>query len=283
MNKNKLKKFQRQLLDLSARLQGDIQSLDDQTRTATGGDSAGSLSNTPLHLADMGTAVYLQELNATLLENQEYIRDEVLHALKRIDEGTYGNCENCGRPILEERLELLPYTRYCTACAAALQAGKEVNLNEGRPKSGADTLDPTDDEDGDENERRGSGRRRQASTARADDIPTPDIELLDPAQRVGGTDIHAVGTPGGGTAVGGLAGTNIGEGDPDEANLEEAVASGNFDVAIEGDDNPAIAYSGPAGGAVGGTPANRRAVGGKLPGAHGIVPKPEPGDSPTGP
>lgn len=282
MKKDKLKKFRGLLLDLSARLRGDIQSLDDQTRTATGGDSAGSLSNTPLHLADMGTAVYLQELNATLLENQEYIRDEVLHALKRIDEGTYGTCENCGRPIIEERLELLPYTRYCTACAEALQAGKEVNLNQGRPSSGADTLDPSDDEDGDDVQRDSDNPRCASSSTGTDEIPTPDLEL-DAAQRVGRTDIHAVGTPGGGTAVGGLAGTNIGAGDPDEANLEAAAASGNFDVAIEEDDNPAIAYSGPAGGAVGGTPANRRAVGGKLPGARGIDPKPEPGDSPTGP
>jgi len=277
MDKDKLDQFQSLLLDLRARLRGDIQSLDDQTRTATGGDSSGNLSNTPLHLADLGTAVYLQELNATLLENQEYIRDEVLHALKRIDEGTYGNCENCGRPILEERLELLPYTRYCTACAEALQAGKEVNLNEGRPRSGADTLDPSDDELG----RRRSARRRRAASSTYDEIPTPDIEL-DPAQRTGGPDIHAVGTAGGGTAVGGLAGTNIGEGEPDEANLEAAAASSEFDVEIEGEDDDATAYSGPAGGAVGGTPANRRAVGGKVPGEHGINPKPEPGDSPTG-
>jgi RNA polymerase-binding transcription factor DksA len=160
MNKQKLKRFRALLLDLSTRLRGDIQSLADQTRTTTGGDSAGNLSNLPLHLADLGTAVYLQELNATLLENEEYIRDEVLHALRRIDEGTYGKCENCGRPILEERLELLPYTRHCTACAQALQAGKEVNPDEGRPNSGADTLDPTDDEDGPRED-----HRRKASKA----------------------------------------------------------------------------------------------------------------------
>jgi len=76
MHEDKLKTFQSQLFDMRARLRGDIQSLDDQTRMGTGGDSSGNLSNTPLHLADLGTAVYLQELNATLLENQEYIRDE---------------------------------------------------------------------------------------------------------------------------------------------------------------------------------------------------------------
>jgi hypothetical protein len=40
---------------------------------------------------------------------------------------------------------------------------------------------------------------------------------------------HAVGTPGGGSSVGGLAGTNIGDADPDNANLDDAQASGIFD------------------------------------------------------
>jgi RNA polymerase-binding transcription factor DksA len=147
MNEHKREKFRSLLQDLSGRLSGDIQSLGEQTRTPTGGDAGGNLSNTPLHLADLGTSVYLQELNATLLENQEYIRDEVLHALRRIDDGTYGKCENCGRKIIEERLELLPYTRYCTACAEALQAGRDVNLNDGRQQSNSETLDPRHDDD----------------------------------------------------------------------------------------------------------------------------------------
>jgi hypothetical protein len=75
-------------------------------------------------------------------------------------------------------------------------------------------------------------------------------------------DTHAAGTPGGGSAVGGLAGTNIGRGDPRGANLENAMGSSNFDVAIDADEGNQ-AYSGPAGGAVGGTPANKRSRGGK--------------------
>ncbi len=93
-----------------------------------------------MHLGDLGTEVYLQELNATLLENEAYLRGEVLAAMERMDNGTYGTCENCGTKIIEERLELLPYTRYCTPCAEKLQAGKDVNLNEGRPRHPDDTF-----------------------------------------------------------------------------------------------------------------------------------------------
>jgi RNA polymerase-binding transcription factor DksA len=41
-------------------------------------------------------------------------------AIDRIDAGTYGICTNCGQPIEEERLDSLPETPFCSACAQAL-------------------------------------------------------------------------------------------------------------------------------------------------------------------
>jgi len=38
-------------------------------------------------------------------------------ALKRVNEGSYGRCENCGKPIDPERLEILPTTTFCPDCA----------------------------------------------------------------------------------------------------------------------------------------------------------------------
>jgi len=78
-------------------------------------------------------------------------------------------------------------------------------------------------------------------------------------------DIHAAGTPGGGTAYGGLAGTNIGDGDPDNAPLEDALGSGvrENDESPDEDEEQEEAFGGTAGGAVGGTPANKRAKGGQ--------------------
>jgi len=70
-------------------------------------------------------------------------------------------------------------------------------------------------------------------------------------------DQGAVGTPGGGLAAGGLAGTNSPDGVPDE-DLEQAMAWGFADRA--GDEQQADEpQSGRAGGAVGGTPAGKRA------------------------
>jgi len=65
-----------------------------------------------------------------------------------------------------------------------------------------------------------------------------------------------------------------------EEALDAALGSGNFDMAVEADDENE-AFSGPSGGAVGGTPAGKRARGGKK--ARSIAPRSERGDSATGP
>ena len=43
---------------------------------------------------------------------------EIAHALRRMAQGTYGSCEQCGRAIATERLEILPHARFCTPCQA---------------------------------------------------------------------------------------------------------------------------------------------------------------------
>ena len=72
----------------------------------------------------------------------------------------------------------------------------------------------------------------------------------------GSRDVGAIGTPGGGLAAGGLAGTNAPDGEPEEG-LESAMAWGFVDRA--GDERQiGEPQSGPSGGAVGGTPAGKR-------------------------
>lgn len=52
----------------------------------------------------------------SLLQQLKNQRIEVNDALARIDDGTYGFCTNCGKPILPERLAVLSYARLCMAC-----------------------------------------------------------------------------------------------------------------------------------------------------------------------
>jgi RNA polymerase-binding protein DksA len=68
------------------------------------------------HLADTATETYDRELDYTLEENSEHVLAEIDAALLRIDDGTYGQCTNCGRQIPEERLEARPYATLCIDC-----------------------------------------------------------------------------------------------------------------------------------------------------------------------
>jgi RNA polymerase-binding transcription factor DksA len=231
MQRQLIDQYRGRLEELAARVEGTAFSLEE----ARYGDSdGGNLSHAPMHLGDLGSETYMQQLNATLLENEVHLSGEIRDALGRVQQGTYGRCEGCGNEIPAGRLDALPYARYCTACARRLGSGLDVNFNNGRP---------------------------------------------DWAGPFANTDPHAAGTAGGGTAVGGLAGTNVGHGDPEGAGLEQATGSGRFDAAVE-EGGEEEGFAGLSGGAVGGTPAGKRAAGGRTGG--GLNPRPGRGDSATG-
>jgi RNA polymerase-binding protein DksA len=65
------------------------------------------------HIADSATETFMRELDEGLEENAEHLLGEVDEALRRIDEGTYGTCVACGRPIGRDRLEAVPYATLC--------------------------------------------------------------------------------------------------------------------------------------------------------------------------
>jgi DnaK suppressor protein len=54
-----------------------------------------------------------REIDYTLEENSEHVLAEIDAALKRIEDGTFGICTNCGKEIEPERLEFLPYATLC--------------------------------------------------------------------------------------------------------------------------------------------------------------------------
>lgn len=240
MNAEQLRRFRKELEALAMRVRADADALSEQVQSGSG--QAGSLSTVPVHLGDMGTEEFLRELNATLLDNQQYLVDEARAALRRLEAGTFGKCEACGKAIAKARLEAMPHARYCVACADAHNSVPQANLNAGRPRGPQDTLAP----EGEMEEDRRS-RRRPTMDAR-------DRPKVDP-------DIYAAGTAGGGTAVGGLAGSNEGHGDPRVSELQEATGSGLFDADDGRDEDDDVPTSGPSGGAVGGTPARKRSSG----------------------
>jgi RNA polymerase-binding transcription factor DksA len=234
-------KYRAHLIELRRRLREDAATVAGQALGPSGGQEDGALSNAPFHLADSGTEEFLHDMSAALAENEAYLWQEMTDALRRIDAGTFSRCENCSETIAAERLDAMPYARYCVECADRLQAGLPVNLNTGRPSKPADTLAP----EGAMQE----GWRRDRSSP------------LGEGRNQVANDAHAAGEPGGGAAIGGLAGSNSGDGEPEVSDLQDAAGSGNFDVDDARDEAQSEApRSGRSGGAVGGTPARKRAT-----------------------
>jgi RNA polymerase-binding transcription factor DksA len=239
----------RQLESLINRLRPEVSSITEQTLSPSGGQGSNELSNVPYHLGDNGTEEYLHDLNATLLENEEYLANEVRGALRRLDDGTFGRCERCERDIAAARLQAIPYARFCVRCAEVAGNAPNVNLDKGRPRSPDDTLAP----EGEMKESKHDDNAERPFVETATDLEAQK------SRRIRRADVHAVGTPGGGSSSGGLAGTNEGHGDPEVGDLEEAMGSDYFDVLDARDAEPDEPRSGRAGGAVGGVPAGKRA------------------------
>jgi RNA polymerase-binding protein DksA len=75
------------------------------------------------HPGDVATFTFDRELDYTLEENEERVLGAIDGALKRIDEGTYGDCLSCRQPIAAERLEALPWTTRCIDCKRKEERG----------------------------------------------------------------------------------------------------------------------------------------------------------------
>ena len=79
-------------------------------------DSSGDLSGYSFHMADAGTDAMEREKAFMFASVEGRKEREIVEALQRIFDGTYGVCENCGQPIARARLEAVPYVRLCVSC-----------------------------------------------------------------------------------------------------------------------------------------------------------------------
>jgi RNA polymerase-binding transcription factor DksA len=111
---------------MAARLKSMDEAVGGEALRQAGGDASGNLSHVPLHLADVSTETFEQEMSTTLLQNGRELQAEVAAALDRFEQGRFGQCECCGQAISEGRLQAVPYTRYCIDCAQKAEEEGEV-------------------------------------------------------------------------------------------------------------------------------------------------------------
>jgi DnaK suppressor protein len=119
MTKTNITLCREKLLALRARLRGDITQMEDD---ALNKDHSKTTSM-PNHMAELGSDNFDRELTLSLLGTENATLDQIEAAIERIEDGTYGQCEECGGNIPEPRLEAIPYAALCVRCASQQEEG----------------------------------------------------------------------------------------------------------------------------------------------------------------
>ncbi len=118
-----IKHFKKVLLLKYKELIGDVNGMENGALKKSRADASGDLSSMPIHMADIGTDNYEQEFTLGLMDSERKLLREIIDALGRIENGTYGICEGTEKPIAKARLEAQPWARYSIEYARMIEQG----------------------------------------------------------------------------------------------------------------------------------------------------------------
>lgn len=120
-----LREYRLRLQGLVARLGGEVSELRDEVLRPVGAEAADGPSEewVPVQQSDLAARAAGEELALDLLAPESHVLSEATAALGRIEQGTFGRCEGCGRRIARARLDALPYARTCVRCAREAPEG----------------------------------------------------------------------------------------------------------------------------------------------------------------
>jgi DnaK suppressor protein len=120
------------LLALRASLLGDMTQMEDDSLK-----DHKMTTNIPTDMEEISSDNADQELTLSLLGSEEDALDQIEAALQRIEDGSYGECEECGEQIPKSRLEAIPFAAQCVQCASQQENhGPESSRNGGRSNRG---------------------------------------------------------------------------------------------------------------------------------------------------
>ncbi|MBA4387152.1 MAG: hypothetical protein C0404_04165 [Verrucomicrobia bacterium] len=119
MPKNKLPAKERN--DLRDRLIGMRQGLSDRIKSLK--DESLTRRDDVNDVED-GTDAFDRQFSLNIVSTENDSVFEIDYALRRLDEGTYGVCEQCRKLIEKKRIEALPFVRLCVACQSETEKGK---------------------------------------------------------------------------------------------------------------------------------------------------------------
>lgn len=118
MEQQKIADYRERLIDLRRDSQRELQQRDRAIADDVG--SGAAASDDPTHSADQDSEGLVKEVELARLERSIY--DRVGAALRQIDDGRFGICEDCGAEISQERLDAMPYAETCASCASARES-----------------------------------------------------------------------------------------------------------------------------------------------------------------
>ncbi|ACB84905.1 TraR/DksA C4-type zinc finger protein [Natranaerobius thermophilus] len=124
MTDQEIEKYRQKLLSIKADLEKHEAEGQHDNRTSIR-DNVSELSSYDNHPGDLGSEQYELEKDTTLSNLREQKLREIEIALEKIANGDYGKCESCGKEINNERLDAVPYTRYCISCLGDLASNQD--------------------------------------------------------------------------------------------------------------------------------------------------------------
>jgi DnaK suppressor protein len=116
--KKELDELRQRLEAERAELQEQLTTIEETQFATSQSDISGEVSFDEEN-ADAGTFTFERERDLSIENNVRDLLGKIERALSRMDEGTYGTCSRCGRPIEKARLKALPYADLCIKDAQA--------------------------------------------------------------------------------------------------------------------------------------------------------------------
>lgn len=118
LSKSEIESLKGQLVEERAELQTQLDVIEEESFAASQSELSGEVGLDD-ESADAGTATFEREKDLSIENNVRDLLQKIDRALKRIDGGTYGLCERCGKPIAKARIKALPYADLCIDDAQA--------------------------------------------------------------------------------------------------------------------------------------------------------------------
>jgi RNA polymerase-binding transcription factor DksA len=111
-----LQKYRETLIGLKEQVATDIKHLSQDTLMKSQKDVSGDISGYGVHMADVASDNYERDFSLERVSDEREVLIEIDEAIRRVDEGTFGQCQMCKGVINKQRLEVLPHSRFCKKC-----------------------------------------------------------------------------------------------------------------------------------------------------------------------